>query len=327
MEGVKGVMETATPQGFALSDMDLINRFVDDCRLQGFSPETIRSYRSNLQIIARFLKNLNLDFRQVDKNVLKNLLDYLQNERKVSAKTLKSYFSALSSFYNFLHYEELHTENPVPPFIKRYLRRYKRANGDGGERKLISVEEMAMLINSILNPRDKALLTLLAKTGIRREEAVDIDLDDIDWKMQSVTLKPKAKRSNRIVFFDDETSILLRRWIQARENFDVKPGCRALFVGEHGGRLRRNGIYYAVRKHAARVGLDDPKSKEKKDHFTPHCCRHWFTTHLRRNGMRRELIQELRGDSRNEAIDLYDHIDPDELRREYLRAIPRLGIT
>jgi integrase/recombinase XerD len=41
----------------------------------------------------------------------------------------------------------------------------------------------------------------------------------------------------------------------------------------------------------------------------------------------REFLKELRGDSRSEAVDIYDHIDLDELRRGYLAAIPRLGIT
>jgi integrase/recombinase XerD len=42
--------------------------------------------------------------------------------------------------------------------------------------------------------------------------------------------------------------------------------------------------------------------------------------------MRREFIQELRGDSRKEAIDIYDHIDLKELKEAYLAAIPQLGI-
>jgi integrase len=63
-----------------------------------------------------------------------------------------------------------------------------------------------------------------------------------------------------------------------------------------------------------------------EDHFSPHNCRHFFTTHLRRAGMRREFIQELRGDSRKEAIDIYDHIDLKELKEAYLACIPQLGI-
>ncbi|MGYP000919018562 len=42
--------------------------------------------------------------------------------------------------------------------------------------------------------------------------------------------------------------------------------------------------------------------------------------------MRREFIQELRGDSRREAIDIYDHIDLRELKEAYLAAIPQMGI-
>jgi len=42
--------------------------------------------------------------------------------------------------------------------------------------------------------------------------------------------------------------------------------------------------------------------------------------------MRREFIQELRGDARRDAIDIYDHIDRDELRKAYLSHIPRLGV-
>jgi len=43
--------------------------------------------------------------------------------------------------------------------------------------------------------------------------------------------------------------------------------------------------------------------------------------------MSREFIQELRGDSRDGAIDIYDHITPDELKSGYLKHIPQLAVT
>ncbi|MFQ6060724.1 MAG: tyrosine-type recombinase/integrase, partial [Thermoplasmata archaeon] len=101
---------------------------------------------------------------------------------------------------------------------------------------------------------------------------------------------------------------------------------RALFLGEGGTRLCTHSIYQIVTKHAGRLGIHDSDSEDLEGRFTPHCFRHWFTTMLRRGGMRRELIQELRGDSRKDAIDIYDHIDPEELHREYLRCIPALGV-
>lgn len=42
--------------------------------------------------------------------------------------------------------------------------------------------------------------------------------------------------------------------------------------------------------------------------------------------MPREFIKELRGDKRNEAIDIYDYIDKEELRRAYLACIPKFGV-
>ena len=72
---------------------------------------------------------------------------------------------------------------------------------------------------------------------------------------------------------------------------------------------------------ARRAGLHDPTSERLEDHSGPHCCRHWF-----RNGMKREYIKELRGDSRKEAFDLYNHIDSKELKEAYLAAIPQMGI-
>jgi hypothetical protein len=47
---------------------------------------------------------------------------------------------------------------------------------------------------------------------------------------------------------------------------------------------------------------------------------------LRRAGMPREFIQELRGDVRREAIAIYDHIDQKELKESYLTHIPQLGV-
>jgi hypothetical protein len=46
------------------------------------------------------------------------------------------------------------------------------------------------------------------------------------------------------VFFDDETAIILHRWIVARETRNEK-GIKALFINNEGGRLNRNGVYLA----------------------------------------------------------------------------------
>jgi integrase/recombinase XerD len=99
-----------------------------------------------------------------------------------------------------------------------------------------------------------------------------------------------------------------------------------LFFNAEGERLNRSGVYNLVVDAAQRVDLHNPESERLEDHFGPHCCRHWFCTHLFRAGMMREFIKELRGDVRREAIDIYDHIDKKELKESCLAHIPQLGI-
>ncbi|MGI0080944.1 MAG: hypothetical protein ACRECH_15145 [Nitrososphaerales archaeon] len=81
-----------------------------------------------------------------------------------------------------------------------------------------------------------------------------------------------------------------------------------------------------VAKYATKVGLHNPDSKNPKDHFNLHSFRHWFTTTLRKAGMDREFIKVLRGARRKDSMSVYDHIDREELRKEYLAHIPQLGI-
>lgn len=300
----------------------LIEKFCKDCKLRGMTPESIRRYKSSLKLYAKYFNHTNLI--NLSTQMLEEFLGQLKFERKVKHKTIENNFSALSAFYDYLAFHGYADRNLVLPFRKRYLRMYKK-NDDESQRKLLSIEEMSHLVNSILDPRDKAIALVLAKTGVRRGEMLKMDVDDVNWNDYSINLKIAAKRSNRTVFFDDECALVLKRWLNVRTK--LNPSTKALFVSYQTlNRLSRNGAYQAVVKYAERLGLHNPNSARLEDHFGPHCFRHWFTTNLLRNGMPREYVKELRGDRRREAIDIYHHIDQEDLRRKYLACIPKLGI-
>jgi len=302
----------------------IVDGFCEDCELRGLTAETIRRYRSSILIFSEYLESKGTSLRKIDMESLKDFLRHLRKEREVEYKTIENFFSAISSLYDYLTFEGITSTNIVLPFRKRYLRRYKQ-NYDDPERRLLTVEEMSRLVNYIMDPRDRAIVVLLAKTGVRRGEMPRIDVEDINWEDYSITLKPTPKRSNRTIFFDDECAVVLRRWIRVREK--LNPRTKALFVSYNTlGRLSRNGAYSAAVKYARQLGFHDSESDKLEDHFGPHCCRHWFTTWLLRNGMPREYVKELRRDSRREAIDLYHHIDKEKLRRTYLACIPKLGV-
>ena len=165
----------------SLSDEELITRFRDDCFIRGLSVHTIEGYESSLKLLSSFFKGKGYSFFTVDREILKTYIAYLRN-KNISDKTIKNRFSAFSSLYDYAVYENLMDRNVVLDIRKRYLRSYKLNDSDGGRRKIISVKEMAMFLDSIFDIRDKAVALLLAKTGIRRTELINIDVDDVEYK-------------------------------------------------------------------------------------------------------------------------------------------------
>ena len=301
---------------------DLIDRYLEDCEIRGMAQGSLPRYKSALRIFQGYMVGRGIE--TATRSDLVGFIKYLRDDRKTSQKTIENYFSTLSSFYEFLVFEGEIQSNPALPIRKRYLRRYKE-NGDGHERQLISVEDAAGMIKSEPDIRNKALLAMLFKTGMRRGELVSLDVGDVDLVENTIRLKPTAKRSNRTLFLDGEAAYLLRRWLRVREGVNRRKES-ALFLSSWGHRISRNDVYRAVTLAAERMGLHDPSSERLEDHFSPHACRHWYCTHLFRAGMRREFIKELRGDSRKEAFDIYNHIDLKELKEAYLACIPQLGV-
>jgi integrase/recombinase XerD len=300
---------------------DLVKRFHEDCNLRGMVSTMDYIYRANEY--CAFLEARGKNPLTADRDDLRAFLSRLK-ERGLKFKTIDRIYSCLSAFYEFLIIDGLVEYNPILPFRKYYLRRYKN-DSDSEIRKLISVEDASRLVNSILDTRDRCILVLLFKTGMRVGELTSLDVQDVDLNKGEVTLKLKKKRSNRYLFLDNEAIDVLQRWLAARKN---RKGAedQALFLSKIGTRITKRSVEELIEKHAERVGLHDPRADRLEDRFTPHCCRHWFVTHLLRAGMSRDFVKELRGDTRGEAIDIYNHIDKKELKESYLAHVPQLGI-
>jgi integrase/recombinase XerD len=300
---------------------DLIKRFHEDCKLRGMV--SAMEYVNRSKEFYAFLESRGKTPLTADKDDIKAFLVCLK-DRGIKFRTIDRIFSCISALYGFLIEEDMIEHNPILPFRKRYLRKYKSDNYSE-IRKLISVEDASRLVNSVLDTRDRCILVLLLKTGMRLGELSCLDLDDVDLDNAEIHLKQKSKRSNRILYLDDESVSALSRWLVSRKNRRGSEG-PALFISKMGCRISKKPIEAMIEKHAERVGLHDSTSKRLEDRFTPHCCRHWFVTHMLRAGMPRDFVKELRGDTRGEAIDIYNHIDRKELRESYLAHIPQLGI-
>jgi len=297
------------------NEIDLLDSFLCDCAVRNFSLRTAASYKSHIKYFLTFYSI------HATINDFKSFLVHIRDEKGYSASTVENYFCSLSTFYDFLEWERVIEKNMIPQFRKRYIRHYKEQRPE--ERQLISLEQMRELIDSAEWLCHKAMFIFFAKTGVRRQELIDLDAQDIYITKGYAVLKPHPKRTNRIVFFDDECSWVLEKWLKWRHNHNVKTD--SLFIGVQGGRISRDAVYDITTEHASALGFHDPDGG-LNEKFTPHCFRHFFTTWMRRSGCPRSCIQELRGDSRKEAIDIYDHITQDELKEAYLKYVPRLGI-
>ena len=296
--------------------------FAKDLSLRGISKVT---RDTNIWAIKRYIKWASLEGIEPEKGCKEDVLSYLAYLRSKSLKrqTLANNFSALSNWFDFLVEAGELEINPIPPLKKRYLQAYK---DDYQQRQIITVDQAKKMVRATIDTRDRAILLLLLKTGIRRNELITLDLEDVDMLGQKITLKPTGKRSNRIVFFDHEAARSLARWISARETRYIKRGEKALFISVNGTRLQRTAVGNLAREAAERVGLYDSSSKKLEAKFTPHCCRHFLTTQLLRNNMRREYVQWLRGDAIRQAVDIYFHINPEDVKQSYLACVPELGV-
>ena len=299
---------------------DLIERFQNDCNLRDMV--TTMDYVYRTRAYCAFLETRGKNPLNADMDDLEAFLAHLK-AKGLKLRTIDGIYTSLSAFYGFLIIKGLVEHNPILPFRKYYLRRYKKDN-DSEIRKLISVEEASQLVNSILDTRDKCILVILFKTGMRVGELTSLDVSDINLDKGEVTLKLKKKRTNRVLFLDNEAITVLERWLVARKNRKGAES-QALFLSKVGTRITKRTVENSIEKHAERVGLHSPGAR-LEERFTPHCCRHWFVTHLLRAGMSRDFVKELRGDTRGEAIDIYNHIDKKELRESYLAHVPQLGI-
>ncbi len=314
-----------------VSDDQIIQKFVKHCVRQGRSEKTIVTYSNTVEFFRRFLNKKRRHLVDIDgmenKDLLEAFIDHLRDNGVRSFSRFNVCFSALNHLYSYLEYDGVIKQNIVLTVRKMNLTSYKKGAAPS-KRKIIDVEKMSRFLNSIINLEDKTICTVLVKTGLRRDELVSLDVDEIKFEDNSITLKGDGrfyKRTNLKVYFDEETERLLKRWL-ARRKMIVKQGEPALFVSESGHRLHDEAIASRIAKWAVQFGIHDKKSERLEDHFTAHNFRHCFTTYLRQAGMSREYIGELRGDKPKEVFDIYYHIDHRDLRKSYLSSIPKFNV-
>ena len=149
--------------------------------------------------------------------------------------------------------------------------------------------------------RNRALAELVYSAGLRSQEAVDLDLADVEFEQEAVRVRGKGGKE-RVVPLGEEAAYWVALWLRERPKL-ARGAHDALFISARGRRLDTSTL--------------------RKLFPHPHRLRHAFATHLLEGGADLRTIQELLGHSSLSTTQMYSHVDAKRLRKVYDRAHPR----
>lgn len=314
---------------------DLAGEFLRWLETIGRAKASLQSYRRVLNQFQAFLnekrggKHIGKATRE-DVALWKKELD----DRGLSEATKVGYFVLLNNFYRFLveSGDYPHRVNPVW-MVKKSM---SLANVTPLRRE-VTVEEMGEFVRFVKHPRDRALIVLLLKTGMRRGECANLRLGDIALdevgRNKNPKLRPRSvlveagrpgtkRRPDTLIPIDEETVRALKTWLAVRPRSESD----RLFVELNmKGAIDRQRLSYVVQEWARKFGWWSPDA-DLTVNVTPHFFRHFFTTQMRVRGMSDAVVSYIRGDSAKDIKDVYTHLPWEEVRAQYDRAIYKFGI-
>lgn len=171
------------------------------------------------------------------------------------------------------------------------------------------IPKQDVMLNTLQKPdisrfegiRDRVILELLYGTGIRRQELINLTLEDVDVQRLTIRVVQGKYRKDRVLPISSQTGLWLRKYIdEVRDCYG--PRCRNVLVGKRGGPLSGNTVLRVVRQYVD---------------TSVHGCRHAFATHMLENGMKETSVQRLLGHSDITTTKVYVHITIQELKRVF----------
>ena len=266
------------------------------------SIRTRMNYAYDIRVFYRFLMENNpiyskysieqftvKDLERLEPVDIEEYMEYLKIYKRDDDETmingekgLARKMSALRSFYGYYYKRQMISRNPtllveMPKIHEKAIIR-------------LDADEVAMLLDFVDNAgskltgqaltyykktreRDIAILTLLLGTGIRVSECVGLDLTDVDFKNNGITVTRKGG-NQMVVYFGEEVEQALVNYIEGdRKMITPLSGHEnALFLSTQRRRMGVQAVENMVKKYARQV---TPNKK-----ITPHKLRSTYGTYL-----------------------------------------------
>ncbi len=296
-----------------------IRAFLTDLNLnRGASPETVRSYGSDLQQVLAFVRTRQRTrspkLSALTLDMIRAYLLWLDRQGDKAA-TLARKLATLRSLFRFLIREGRATDNPAmlvrTPKLPRPLPRVL----DKDDANALMELPQGSGIPAV---RDRAILETLYSTGARVGEVVSLSMKDVDWRNGLVRLSGKGRKERIVpigaVAVEQLRAYLTLRGESAAGGLPDRERDAAIFQNLRGGRLTARSVARIVAKYSMPL---------QAGRISPHALRHSFATHLLDEGADLRAIQELLGHASLSTTQRYTHVAMDQLMAVYDRAHPR----
>jgi integrase/recombinase XerC len=297
----------------------LLERAVNDFAVylsaeRGFSPHTVRSYRSDLADLERFAATRGV--QTTETLDLELLRDWLWDGSKtgLAKSTLARRSAAVRSLSGWMARTGLAptdagTRLRAPKADHHLPRVLTRPQIEGVLAGLVARAQTG----DALAIRDLAIVELLYASALRVSEVAGLDLPDLDLGRLTVRVIGKGSKE-RVVPFGTPAQRAILDWEAHRHELLTEP-TTALFLGARGKRIGTRTIYELIATMLADVPGSGPSG--------PHTLRHTAATHLLDGGADLRSVQELLGHASLGTTQLYTHVSAERLKESYNRAHPR----
>lgn len=300
----------------ALADHHLLGPYIRRFLLEhvvadrNLSRNTQRSYRDGLRVFLRFMTDrhridpAHLTVEHVTADVVRDFLQYLEQERKNGAATLNQRVTVIHSLFRFVarHLPEAverasqlqavplrRVDHPTVPYLEKAELDAVLATPDRRQR---------------LGQRDYALLLFLYNTGARADEVAHLTRGALDLgRPASVRIVGKGRKT-RLCPLWEHTAQVLRAWLGDRLDDRVD---RPVFLNVRGQPLTRFGVYAVVERVVTKAATRMPSLNTKR--VSPHSVRHTTAVHLLRAGVDINTIRAWLGHVSLETTNRYAQVD------------------
>lgn len=279
-----------------------------------FSEHTITAYRNDLSQFAKYMEEeMSLSaIAQAQHTHIRAWIVHLMGQG-CTPKTVNRKRASLKAYFQFLlrrgHLEQDPTTKVPAPKMGQ------RLPGSLPQEALQQLFEQLPVAEGFVEQRDRLLLELLYATGMRRGEAIGLQLHDVNLQQRHVQVHGKGQKT-RLVPITPALAQRIQDYLATRQATfpDSEP---RLFLTKKGKPLYPKLVYRVIKRYLSLVAGEGYRG--------PHALRHSFATHLSENGAELNAIKALLGHASLASTQVYTHNSIEHLKKVYQQAHPKGG--